>query len=428
MTLSWLAIFRLGLVQMCLGSIVVLMTSTLNRIMVVELALPAIVPGLLVGLHYAMQLTRPGWGLRSDLRGRRTPWIVGGMVVLASGGLLAAVAIALHPAHAVQSMALSVLAYLLIGIGVAITGTSVLAFLASATLPGRRAAAATIVWLMMIGGIAITAGVVGSLLDPYSASRLVTIVACVAAMAVTVTTLSVWGLERGFPPAPPEVHTPLREGLAEVWAERHTRRFTQFVFLAMIAFFLQDLILEPYAGLVFGFTPGASTQLSGAQSGGVFVGMLTVGIVATGLRIGSMRNWVVVGCIGSALAALGLALIGPMKMDLMLDLTILLGFCNGVFAVSAIGAMMALAGQGRTGREGTRMGVWGAAQAIASGVGGLAGAAAVDALRLVLPTDLAFASVFAVQALVFLIAAGLAFRVIDPRRDQAMPSTLIAGV
>ncbi len=61
--LSWVAIFRLGLVQMCIGSIIVLMTSTLNRIMVVELALPAIVPGLLVGLHYAMQLTRPGWGI-----------------------------------------------------------------------------------------------------------------------------------------------------------------------------------------------------------------------------------------------------------------------------------------------------------------------------------------------------------------------------
>ena len=49
MTLSWLSIFRLGLVQMCLGAIVVLTTSTLNRVMVVELALPAVLPGLLVG-------------------------------------------------------------------------------------------------------------------------------------------------------------------------------------------------------------------------------------------------------------------------------------------------------------------------------------------------------------------------------------------
>jgi BCD family chlorophyll transporter-like MFS transporter len=425
--LSWVAILRLGLVQMCIGSIIVLMTSTLNRIMVVELALPAIVPGLLVGLHYAMQLTRPGWGLRSDLRGRRTPWIIGGMVVLAAGGLLAAVSVALYPGGPLAAIALSVLAYVLIGVGVAITGTSVLAFLASATAPGRRAAAATIVWLMMIAGIAISAGVVGNLLDPYSSQRLVTIVACVAAMAISVTTLALWGLERGVPVAEAEAHVPLRAGLAEVWAEPHTRRFTQFVFLAMIAFFLQDLILEPYAGLVFGYSPGATTRLSGAQSGGVFAGMLTVGVVATGLGFGSLRNWVILGCVGSAAAALGIALIGPAGTDLIFELTIVLGFCNGVFAVSAIGAMMALAGKGRSAREGTRMGVWGAAQAIASGVGGLTGAAAADLLRLVLPTDYAFASVFALQALVFLIAAGMAYRVIDPGRDRALPSTLTAG-
>ncbi|MEM6466732.1 MAG: PucC family protein, partial [Pseudomonadota bacterium] len=51
MTLSWLSIFRLGLVQMALGAIVVLTTSTLNRLMIVELALPAILPGFLVALH-----------------------------------------------------------------------------------------------------------------------------------------------------------------------------------------------------------------------------------------------------------------------------------------------------------------------------------------------------------------------------------------
>ena len=51
MKLNWVQIIRLGLVQMCLGAVVVLTTSTLNRLMVVELALPAVLPGLLVGLH-----------------------------------------------------------------------------------------------------------------------------------------------------------------------------------------------------------------------------------------------------------------------------------------------------------------------------------------------------------------------------------------
>jgi BCD family chlorophyll transporter-like MFS transporter len=403
------------------------MTSTLNRVMVVELALPALVPGLLVGLHYAMQLSRPGWGHWSDLSRRRTPWIIGGMTVLALGGFLAALGVAIGASMPVPGLLLSVLAYALIGAGAGASGTSVLAFLAASTAPRRRAAAATIIWLMMIFGIAATAGIVGALLDPYSPARLLTIVACVAVGAVVLTALAVLGLEKGGTVPAVAVRQPLREGIAEIWAEPKARRFTQFVFLSMTAYFMQELILEPYAGLVFGFTPGQSTSLSGAQNGGVFLGMLAVGIAATGLGIGSLRAWVVGGCAGSAATLLGIGLIGPLQVNLILPLTILLGFCNGVFAVAAIGAMMALAGQGRTDREGTRMGLWGAAQAIAAGVGGLVGAVAVDALRLVLATDLAFASVFAAEAVLFLVAAGLALRVIDPGRNRHVHATLVPG-
>jgi len=425
--LSWVSILRLGLAQMSLGAIIVLMTSTLNRIMVVELALPALVPGLLVGLHYAMQLSRPGWGHWSDLSRRRTPWIVGGMAVLALGGFLAALAVAIWAAMPVPGLVLSMLAYALIGAGAGASGTSVLAFLAAATAPRRRAAAATIIWLMMIFGIAATAGIVGALLDPYSPARLLGIVACVSAGAVVLTTLALLGLEKGGSAPVVEARQPLRKGITEIWAEPQARRFTQFVFLSMTAYFMQELILEPYAGLVFGLTPGQSTSLSGAQNGGVFVGMLAVGIAATGLGIGSLRAWVVGGCTGSAATLLGIALIGPLQVNLILPLTILLGFCNGVFAVAAIGAMMALAGQGRSDREGTRMGLWGAAQAIAAGVGGLTGAVAVDALRLLLAPDLAFAAVFAAEAVLFLVAAGLALRVIDPGRERHLSATLVPG-
>ena len=425
--LSWVSILRLGLAQMSLGAIIVLMTSTLNRVMVVELALPALVPGLLVGLHYAMQLSRPGWGHWSDLSRRRTPWIIGGMAVLALGGFLAALAVAIWAAMPVPGLVLSMLAYALIGAGAGASGTSVLAFLAAATAPRRRAAAATIIWLMMIFGIAATAGIVGALLDPYSPARLLGIVACVSASAVVLTTLALLGLEKGGSAPVVEARQPLRKGIAEIWAEPQARRFTQFVFLSMTAYFMQELILEPYAGLVFGLTPGQSTSLSGAQNGGVFLGMLAVGIAATGLGIGSLRAWVVGGCAGSAATLLGIALIGPLQVNLILPLTILLGFCNGVFAVAAIGAMMALAGQGRSDREGTRMGLWGAAQAIAAGVGGLTGAVAVDALRLLLAPDLAFATVFAAEAVLFLVAAGLALRVIDPGRERHLSATLVPG-
>ena len=96
----------------------VLTTSTLNRVMVVELALPAIVPGHLVALHYVVQVARPRMGHGSDTGHRRTPWIVGGMAVLAAGGVLAAIATAWMGSALPAGLALAVLAFLLIGLGV----------------------------------------------------------------------------------------------------------------------------------------------------------------------------------------------------------------------------------------------------------------------------------------------------------------------
>lgn len=417
MTLSWLSIFRLGLVQMALGSIVVLTTSTLNRLMVVELGLAATLPGLLVGWHYAVQLTRPKWGLVSDITGRRSRLIFVGMIILVVGALLATWSLQFFTDYFAFAMLASVLAYTLIGGGVGASGTALLALLAQATAPRRRAAAATVTWLMMIFGIAVTAFTVGALLDPYSAQRLLWIVMWIGLAAVTLTLLAIWGVETRHTIRPAEVsHVPLRVGLAEIWQERSARHFTYFVFLSMIAYFMQELILEPYAGLVFAWTPGQTTQLSGAQNAGVFLGMLLVGIAATGFRWGSLRFWVILGCLGSALVLSIIALLPLMPHSkVALSATVsLLGFFNGVFAVAAIGSMMAQAGEGRAQREGTRMGIWGAAQAIAAGAGGAIGAIALDVLRWVFASPAsAFGCVFLAEAMLFLCAAYVGARVLQ---------------
>ena len=426
MKLSWLSIVRLGLIQMSLGAIVVLTTSTLNRLMVVEMALPAILPGFLVALHYGIQITRPNWGFLSDMGGNRTKWIIGGMAALALGGLIATVGTVLIADQFALGLAVSIFAYALIGLGVGASGTSLLALLATATEPRRRAAAATITWLMMILGIAVTATIVGKMLDPYSPALLLKIVAIVVGAAFILTCFAIWGIERNVVAEPrDDAAVPFMTGLREIWSEREARHFTIFVFLSMVAYFMQELILEPYAGLVFAFTPGESTSLSGAQNGGVFMGMLTVGIAATGLKIGSLRFWVTFGCISSAVALGIIALLGQTGAGAPLSQAVMfLGFSNGIFAVAAIGSMMQLAGQGRTGREGTRMGLWGAAQAIAAGFGGLFGAGAVDAARVFIASDgTAYGIVFLFEAALFLIAAVVALRVIAGRPRAERPLT-----
>jgi BCD family chlorophyll transporter-like MFS transporter len=418
--LGWAGIFRLGLVQGMLGAVVVLTTSMLNRVMVVELALPALLPGLLVALHYAVQMTRPRMGYGSDRGQRRTPWILGGMAVLASGGLGAALAVAWMGTDRWAGMALAVLSFALVGLGVSAAGTSLLVLLAKRVEEQRRAAAATTVWVMMIVGFAITAGLAGRFLDPYTPQRLVAVSAAVSLIAMVVAMLALRGLEGRSPAAtaaPAGTARPeFRAALREVWIDGDARRFTIFVFVSMLAYSTQDLILEPFAGALFGFTPGESTQLAGVQHGGTLAGMLLAALAGrrvAGAALGSLRAWTIGGCLASALALFGLVLAGlwapywPLRANVFL-----LGLSNGAFSIAAIGSMMSLAGAGQRGREGTRMGLWGAAQAIGFALGGLFGAAASDLARWLLGAPApAYASVFLLEALMFVAAAALAARI-----------------
>jgi BCD family chlorophyll transporter-like MFS transporter len=214
--------------------------------------------------------------------------------------------------------------------------------------------------------------------------------------------------------------------LKQVWAEPDARRFTIFVLVSMLSYSAQDLILEPFAGRFFSFSPGESTKLSGVQHGGVFAGMLLVAVVTTlfkGKPAASLKGWVVGGCVASGVAMTGLVVAGihgqpwPLRENVFL-----LGLANGAFSIAAIGAMMTMAGQGRRAREGVRMGLWGAAQAIAFGTGGFAGTIVVDAARpFVGASGRAYAIVFGLEAIGFFVAHALALktRFAEPIADAA---------
>jgi BCD family chlorophyll transporter-like MFS transporter len=416
---GWLDIVRLGLVQTAIGGIVVMTTSTLNRIMVVELALPAILPGLLVAFHYFIQVIRPRMGHASDSGAKKTPWIIGGICVLALGGFGAALSTALMASYLVLGIACAALAFFLIGIGVSISGTSLLALLAKGVNDERRAAAATIVWLMMIFGFAFTSIMAGKFLDPYEPYKVVVISGIISIIAVLVTIAALYRLETPElqnSPVHAERKMPFRQALAEVWADGDARRFSIFIFISMFAFSSQDLILEPFAGIVFGYSLGQTTSLSGVQHSGVLMGMLLVAICGSSrLRAycGSLRLWMIYGCVASGIAMLGLAIgsmVGP-EWPLRFNV-FLLGLANGAFSIAAIASMMRLAVAGGAGKEGVRIGLWGGAQAIAFGVGGLLGAAASDVARALMESQsLAYASVFSIESGLFIASAYLASKV-----------------
>lgn len=406
-TFGWSRIARIGLVQASLGAIVVLITSVLNRVMIVELALAAAIPGAMVAGHYFIQFTRVRTGYGSDRTARRTPWIVAGMGLVAASGFAAALGTAWMPAAGTVAVFATAVACLTLGVGVGLAGTPLLALLAERTAEARRGPAAALVWLMMIAGFAITAGVVGRLLDPFSMARLVTVSGGVSLVAILVTLLALWGLEGeggGLPPAA-EAAVPFRAALAALWQEREARRFATFVFVAMLAYSAQDLILEPFAGTVFGLTPGETTRISGMQHGGMFVGM--VGTAFATRKGAHLTRWAAAGCVASALGFGVLIMAGLAQTTALLRVGVLaMGVANGVFAIGAIGAMIALVNQPGRREAGVRMGLYGTAQAIAFGVGGFAGAALSDAGRALLGSPaLGYTVVFLLEAMLFVLAA-----------------------
>jgi MFS transporter, BCD family, chlorophyll transporter len=295
---------------------------------------------------------------------------------------------------------------------------------------------------MMIAGFAVTGGLAGHFLDPYSPGRLLRVTCAVSLIAFVLAVTAVWGIERRHAPqagargeARPARQGRFRDAVAQVWREPEARAFTVFVFFSMLAYSAQELILEPFAGLVFGMTPGETTRLSGMQNGGVLVGMLLIAAAAgsaRGRQIVSLRAWTIGGCIASAAALVAISLCGQgASLAAFQACVVALGLANGAFAISAIASMMELGSRGASGREGVRIGLWGAAQAVAFACGGFLGALCVDLARafLIGPTT-SYALVLVVQALLFVVAAGFAARVGRPRvrADEGLVAVAVTGL
>ena len=157
-------------------------------------------------------------------------------------------------------------------------GTSLLVLLAGLVDDKRRAPAATIMWVLMIVGFAITSTLAGHVSWIRSPPRVsIEVVAAAAVIAFVSGAVCDLGHRERRIRRPPNRHQPskskdFKTALREVWADPVARRFTLFVFASMLAYSAQELLLEPFAGLVFAYSIGASAKLSGLQHSGVFWG------------------------------------------------------------------------------------------------------------------------------------------------------------
>ena len=420
--MNWFSILRLGLVQLCIGSSVVIPLSTLNRLMKVELALPATIAGFLIALHYAVQLTRVNWGYLSDKTQNRSQWIIFGMLILGIGGVLASVSIPLIESNFAYGIMLALFSYTLIGFGVGAAGTPLLALLASYSSKSQKGFAASITFLMMILGLAITGITTGIILDPYSHQKLMKITASLAIITNILSYLSLKNLEKSLLnnadariPNSIRYDAPFLTGIKKIWMEREARLFTIFIFISMGAFSMQDPILEPFAGEVFGFAVGESTKLDGLHKVGTLIGIILIILCLSKFRIGfgsfsifknerlgSEKLWLITGCLFSALSLFIISLLGLTYRDpgILNSVVFFFGISNGVFTAGILGTMLHLASRGSgDNNTGTRMGIWGAAQAYATMIAVFFSTVLVDILGLMMN------SLPSVYGIVFLTAA-----------------------
>ena len=438
--MNWFSILRLGLVQLCIGSSVVIPLSTLNRLMKVELALPATIAGFLIALHYAVQLTRVNWGYLSDKTQNRSQWIIFGMLILGIGGVLASVSIPLIESNFAYGIMLALFSYTLIGFGVGAAGTPLLALLASYSSKSQKGFAASITFLMMILGLAITGITAGIILDPYSHQKLMKITASLAIITNILSYLSLKNLEKSLLnnadariPNSIRYDVPFLTGIKKIWMEREARLFTIFIFISMGAFSMQDPILEPFAGEVFSFAVGESTKLDGFHKIGTLIGIILIILclskfrigfgslsIAKNERLGSEKFWLITGCLFSAFSLFIISLLGLTYRDpgILNSVVFLFGISNGVFTAGILGTMLHLASKDSgDNNAGTRMGIWGAAQAYATMIAVFFSTVLVDILGLMinsLPT--VYGIVFLTAASFFIAAAFLGSLII--KKDE----------
>jgi len=390
--------------------------------MKVELALPATIAGFLIALHYAVQLTRVNWGYLSDKTQNRSQWIIFGMLILGTGGVLASVSIPLIESNFAYGIMLALFSYTLIGFGVGAAGTPLLALLASYSSKSQKGFAASITFLMMILGLAITGITAGIILDPYSHQKLMKITASLAIITNILSYLSLKNLEKSLLnnadariPNSIRYDVPFLTGIKKIWMEREARLFTIFIFISMGAFSMQDPILEPFAGEVFGFAVGESTKLDGLHKVGTLIGIILIILCLSKFRIGfgsfsifknerlgSEKLWLITGCLFSALSLFIISLLGLTYRDpgILNSVVFFFGISNGVFTAGILGTMLHLASRGSgDNNTGTRMGIWGAAQAYATMIAVFFSTVLVDILGLMMN------SLPSVYGIVFLTAA-----------------------
>lgn len=372
-------LLRLSLFQVSVGMASVLLLGTLNRVMIVELSVPAMIVALMIALPVLIAPFRALLGFRSDthksaIGWKRIPYIWFGSLWQFGGLAVMPFALLVLGGDVVHDIpfageVLAALAFLMTGLGMHMTQTAGLALASDRATDETRPRVVALLYVMFLVGMGISAVIMGVLLTDFTALKLIRVVQGAAVVGIALVLIALWKQEHVRPMSRAERAEP-RPAFSEAWRDFMTGgragRLLACVFVGTMAFNMQDVLLEPYGGEILGLSVSATTLLTALWAAGALIGFALAGRRLSG---GSNPYRLAGAGIVAGIWAFSMVIFAaPMNSNALFFAGAgVIGFGGGLFAVATLTAAMTMPATGKAGR-GLALGAWGAAQATAAGV------------------------------------------------------------
>jgi BCD family chlorophyll transporter-like MFS transporter len=380
-------LLRLSLFQVSVGLAVVLLIGTLNRVMIVELGVPAWLVAVMISLPLVAAPFRAVIGFRSDthrsvLGWRRVPYLWMGTLIQFGGFAILPFALIVLSGDTTgpifYGQAGAALAFLMIGAGLHTTQTVGLALATDLAPPESHPKVVALLCMMLLLGMVTGALIFGVLLTPFSEIKLIQVIQGTALATMILNTVALWKQEARNPAL--TAHDRPQPTFKEAWAAfsqtRDAKRRLVALGIGTVAFSMQDILLEPYGGQILHLTVGTTTTLSALLAAG---GLSGFGLAAFLLGRGvDTYRLAAFGTLASLAAFSAVIFAAPLSSILLFAIgTALIGFSAGLFGHCTLTAAMSTAVPGQIGLA---LGVWGAVQASAAGSAIAAGGLIRDAV------------------------------------------------
>jgi BCD family chlorophyll transporter-like MFS transporter len=414
---KWILIFRMALFQLGFGLVSILVLGVLNRVMFAEIGLSATLIGFLLALPPLLSPLRLWLGYLSDsypvLGYRRLPYILGGMV-LATGGVFGGTLGALAMPTAFGSgVLLASIAFLCYGMGKNAMATTFQALIADVFDEADRPRATSTLKAAFILGIVGGSVGLGRVVDPYSPTRLITVVGGVALVAILLSIVGSVGVEprrRADGAANPRrgVEMSFARTMRLTFRNSQVRLFFLFIGATLLATLSQDIFLEPYGATVFGMTVGETARLNISWGIGTLGALMLCGFWLVN-RLGR-RLVTAIGLVLVILAFGGIIAAGSVQnQTLFAVLIVLLGVGSGITGAGALTLMVDFT---TPAQAGLLMGAWTIAHQLAEVIGNFMGGVLVDGVFARTRSYLAaFGTVFGLEIFAALLGLALLSRV-----------------